>query len=361
MRILSRRWLGRLFVALGLLLPGLATAQAPTAGGVRPAGGVALVSFLDIGQGDAILIRSPEGRTALIDAGPSRRVVERIRERGVTSLDLVVVTHHHTDHYMGMSAVIEEFRPKYFMAAFTSHNTSMFVKLLRLVREKNLTALAPASSARKVQLGSVTLTVLPQPPEDVKEENNNSIGIRVTHGALDVLLTGDSEEKERAWWVRTCPELLRDCDVLKLAHHGSHNGVDAEWLDLVRPRVAVASLAEGNSYGHPHAEALELLEQKGIPLLRTDQRGTITIRSDGRRWSVDRPSGGGEVAGGASATRSTSRTASGTRSRGGEKDAEVSRASGEEEEEGQGWTRGRPRAATMAAGSEPQPGGRSAR
>ena len=165
MRILSRRWRGRLCVALGLLVPALATAQAPTAGGVQPAsGGVALVSFLDVGQGDAILIRSPEGRTALIDAGPNRRVVERIRERGVTSLDLVVVTHHHTDHYMGMSAVIDEFRPKYFMAAFTSHNTSIFVRLLRLVRDRNITALSPASSSRKVQLGSVTLTVLPQPP-----------------------------------------------------------------------------------------------------------------------------------------------------------------------------------------------------
>lgn len=337
---LARRWLGRLLLVLGLVAPLPVPAQAPTAGDVRPAGGVALISFLDVGQGDAILIRSPEGRTALIDAGLDRKVVDRIRERGVTSIDLVVVTHHHTDHYGGMDDVIEAFRPRYFLAAFTTHNTPMFVKLLRMVRDQNMTALASASSARKIQLGSVTLTVLPQPPENTKEENDNSIGIRVTHGALDVLLTGDSEENERAWWVKTCPELLRDCDVLKLAHHGSHNGTDAAWLDLVRPRVAVVSLGEGNSYGHPHAETLELLERKGIPLLRTDQRGTITIRSDGRRWSVDRPSGGGEVA---------SRAPSDSRTRTAERDAEVSVA--RSESRFSGWTRRRSREATMAAGS----------
>jgi competence protein ComEC len=347
----TRRWLGRLVLVLGLVAPPTVPAQAPTAtttsGGIRPAaGGVALISFLDVGQGDAILIRSPEGRTALIDAGLDGKIVERIRECGVTSLDMVVVTHHHTDHYGGMDEAIEAFRPKYFLAAFTSHNTPMFVRLLRLVRDRNMTALASASSARKIQLGSVTLTVLPQPPENPKEENDNSIGIRVTHGALDVLLTGDSEEDERAWWMKTCPELLRDCEVLKLAHHGSHNGTDAAWLDLVRPRVAVASLGEGNSYGHPHAETLELLQRKGIPLLRTDQRGTITIRSDGRRWAVDRPSGSGGRGGDLVRNQpsSSSRSVSGSADR----DPEVKVA--ESEGVKRGWTRRSGREATMSGG-----------
>jgi beta-lactamase superfamily II metal-dependent hydrolase len=349
-----RRRASWLLVALALLAPAAAPAQAPTAGGVKGAGGVALVSFLDVGQGDAVLIRSPEGRTALVDAGLDRSVVNRIKERGVTSIDLVVVTHHHTDHYGGMDDVIEAFRPKYFLAAPTSHTTSMFVKLLKLVRDHDMTALSPAASARKIQLGSVTLTVLPQPPEDKKEENDNSIGIRVTHGSLDVLLTGDSEEPERAWWREHCPELLRDCDVLKLAHHGSRNGTDPDWLDLVRPRVAVASLGEGNDYGHPHAETLELLAEKGVPLLRTDERGTITIRSDGRRWSVDK-SGGGELAGRTSGAGGSSRAkskAKATTAGGAAKPAPagdaVTMAQGDRPR--RGWTgrRGRPATAALA-------------
>ena len=103
------------------------------------------------------------------------------------------------------------------------------------------------------------LTVLPQPPEDRDEENDNSIGLRLQYGKFSVLLTGDSEADERQWWIGHIPELIRDCTILKLAHHGSRNGTDARWLDLVQPELAVASLGTGNDYGHPHSETSALL------------------------------------------------------------------------------------------------------
>jgi beta-lactamase superfamily II metal-dependent hydrolase len=103
------------------------------------------------------------------------------------------------------------------------------------------------------------------------------------------LLTGDSEETERQWWLKNNPELIRDCTILKLAHHGSHNGTDARWLQIVRPELAVASLGKNNSYGHPHSETVSLLKRSGIPLMRTDLLGTITITSDGRTWQVIEP------------------------------------------------------------------------
>jgi beta-lactamase superfamily II metal-dependent hydrolase len=248
--------------------------------------GTARIDFLDVGQGDSVLVRSPEGKAMLVDAGPSRNVVERLRERGVTSIDLVVVSHHHSDHYGGMEAVIREFKPRYFVATNSSHTTPSYLKLIRLVRDSGLTALRPSGAARKIELGSVAITVLPQPPTNEKEENDNSIGLRVQYGSSAVLLTGDSEESERRWWRQQCPDLLRDCAVLKLAHHGSHNGTDAAWLALVRPRVAVASLGKGNDYGHPHSETLALLSRAQVPILRTDERGTISIRTDGRRLEV---------------------------------------------------------------------------
>jgi beta-lactamase superfamily II metal-dependent hydrolase len=267
---------------LGLALSWLASARLEAQSGAKPL----RIDVLDVGQGDSILIRSPEGKAALVDAGPGQEVVSRLKQLGVTSIDMVVVSHHHSDHYGGMTAVIQQFSPRYFLAARSPHTTPSYQKLLRMVRDRGITALRPSDRARKVELGSVELTVLPQPPEDKDEENDNSIGIRVQYGSFSALLTGDSEGPERAWWERHCPDLLRDCTVLKLAHHGSRNGTDTRWLDLVRPRLAVASLGKGNDYGHPHPETLSLLRKTEIPLLRTDQRGTISIQSTGRQWKV---------------------------------------------------------------------------
>lgn len=260
-------------------------APAPPTAAARPS---ALIEVLDVGQGDAILIRSPEGKTALVDAGPDRAVVDRLRERGVRQLDLVVLSHHHADHYGGMDDVIRQFRPRAFLSSSSGHATGRYLALLKLVRTQQIQAVFPTAEARRITLGSVALTVLPQPPEDPKEENNNSVGIRVQHGAVAVLLTGDSEEAERRFWLGRCPDLVRDCAVLKLAHHGSRNGTDARWLAQVRPRLAVASLGTGNEFGHPHAETLALLARAGIPLLRTDRGGTVAISSDGARWQVTR-------------------------------------------------------------------------
>ncbi len=280
--------LALIVVGLVVLAVGLVRARRE----VGVAGGpAATVEFLDVGQGDSILIRSPEGKNALIDAGPSRSVVGLLRSRGVKSLDLVVVSHHHSDHYGGMAEVIRAFHPRVFVDADSPHATPPYVALLQRVKDDGLTAIRPyGDRARKINLGSVTLTLLPQPPASGHEENNNSIGIRVDYGAFSALLTGDSEGPERRWWLRHARPLCADVQVLKLAHHGSRNGVDRAWLDLARPRLAVASLGSGNEFGHPHPQALALLRSEGIPLLRTDLSGTVAIRTDGRAWSVLGPS-----------------------------------------------------------------------
>lgn len=250
------------------------------------AGQPAVFEFLDVGQGDSVLIRSPEGKTALVDAGPSTHVVQTLRRHGISALDLVVVSHHHSDHYGGMHAVIEQFHPRYYLASNRSHSTPLYLKLLKEVRDQGIQTVYPTERPRRIELGSLVLTVFPQPPEDPKDENNNSIGIRVDDGAVSLLLTGDSQDGERHWWAAHCPQLIRNAQILKLAHHGSRNGTDARWLDLVRPALAVASLGAGNDYGHPHRETLDLLASYRIPLRRTDQVGTITIESDGRNWRL---------------------------------------------------------------------------
>ena len=180
--------------------------------------------------------------------------MQALKRKGITALDIVIVSHHHSDHYGGMDQVIRTFKPRYFMATGSSHTTKGYLKLLQTVKSEGITAVEPTKKARKIELGSVILTVLPQPPETPDEENNNSIGVRLQYGKFSVLMTGDSEEDERQWWIKHNPDLISDCTILKLAHHGSHNGTNQAWLDLVQPELAVASLGSGNDYGHPHAE-----------------------------------------------------------------------------------------------------------
>ena len=201
----------------------------------------------------------------------------------------MAISHHHSDHYGGMDQVVRAMKPRYFLASRSGHTTSMYLKLLKTVEAEGITVIEPTSRARKIELGSIELTIFPQPPEDKKEENNNSIGLRLKYGNFSMLLTGDSEEKERQWWLKSHSELVSECTILKLPHHGSRNGTDARWLRIVRPELAVASLGKNNDYGHPHSETISLLRRTGLPLLRTDQVGTITITTDGRSWEVVEP------------------------------------------------------------------------
>jgi len=271
------------------LIVALASASSPAAAQDRLARAArpATVEFLDVGQGDAILIRSPEGKSALVDAGPQRDLAaELLRRRGLASLDLIVLTHHHQDHYGGMEEVVRRFRPRVFLDSGSSHTTSHYLRLIELVRDRGIPTITPTERPRRIELGSVVLTIFPRAPEDAADENDNSVGIRLQYGSFSALLPGDAERAERAWWERHVPDLISDCTVLKLAHHGSDNGTDARWPALIRPELAVASVGAGNEYGHPGSETLALLARFGIPLLRTDRDGTVVVQSDGRRWRV---------------------------------------------------------------------------
>jgi beta-lactamase superfamily II metal-dependent hydrolase len=279
---------------VALVLAGLLSSAAPSSSKAQflrqPAAALVRIEILDVGQGDSILIRSPEGKSALVDAGPTRNAaLSVLRRKGIKSLDLVAISHHHSDHYGGMDAVVKALKPHYFLASPSGHTTTLYLRLLQTIEAQGLMVIQPTSRPRKIELGSVELTLFPQPPEDRRDENNNSIGLRVAYGSFSVLLTGDSEATERGWWLSNDSDLVRNCTILKLPHHGSRNGTDARWLRAVRPQLAVASMGKYNEYGHPHFETLDLLRRSGIPLLRTDQVGTIAITSDGRDWQVSEP------------------------------------------------------------------------
>lgn len=264
-----------LFVSLTLAVAcSKAESQQPNAP-VTEGDAVELV-FLDVGQGDAILIRSPEGKVALIDAGRSG-VEEQLRSHGVDSIDLAVATHAHADHIGGMEDVIRSYPVRYYMDNGLPHTTATYQGLMRSLQASDVIYLE--ASARTIELGSVQIRVL-KPPACGADQNNCSVGLVVQFGEFKALLTGDSEVEEINHFLQVG---VPDVVVLKAAHHGSRNGVTPAWLSATKPEVVVISCGLDNQYGHPDAWALQYYEATADKVYRTDWNGEVTVRgfSDG--------------------------------------------------------------------------------
>ena len=261
---------GAWILALLLALLGASAPQAEPALEIR---------FLNVGQGDAILLRSAD-RVALVDAGPSDAVVRRLRTLGVDSIDLFVASHNHADHIGGADAVLDSLPVAFYLDNHLPANTRIQERVLQRVEEKGIAYLAP--TARRIALGTARIVVIP-PPQRVAgdAQNNHSVGLLVQQGGFLALLTGDSEVEELS--ALLARDSIPDVDVLKAAHHGSRNGVTPAWLARTRPEVVVISAGAGNSYGHPHAAAMRYYCASGRRVLRTDLHGevTVTVREDG--------------------------------------------------------------------------------
>lgn len=268
----------------GLLLAALLAAAAPLH--AQDSAAVRL-TFLDVGQGDAILVRSPEGKTALIDAGPGS-IVRQLRTLGVDTIDIAVASHAHADHIGGMAEVLARFPVRYYMDNGLPYTTATYGRVLRAVQRSNATYLE--AKERVIQLGSVTLRVIPPPhigrpgppmaTPGRLDQNTQSIGLLVEYGQFRALLTGDSEVEELNYFLeRGMPQVT----VLKAPHHGSRDAVTPAWLQATRPQVVVISVGRGNTYGHPHPWALRYYEAVAQDIYRTDLDGTVTIvgRRDG--------------------------------------------------------------------------------
>jgi beta-lactamase superfamily II metal-dependent hydrolase len=232
--------------------------------------------FLDVGQGDAVLIRGPGPKVALIDAGPAgARVADQLAQLGVDTIHLVVASHPHADHIGGMAAVLGRFPVRAYLDNATPHTTQTYRRLMALV-EHTLgrdSAYYLAPTARVITLGPVRLRVLP--PLEGGDQNNRSVGLLLEFGEFRALFPGDAEWAELDQWVTL--DLPR-VTVLKASHHGSRNGVSPRWLEVLRPRVVVISVGARNDYGHPHFEAVRYYVQSRAAVYRTSTHGRITIR-----------------------------------------------------------------------------------
>lgn len=245
------------------------------------------IHFIDVGQGDSVLVRSPSGQNVLYDGG--RRdddALNYLQSVGVTSLDLVIASHADADHIGGLEEVVRYYRPRFFMDNGIPYTTQTYFGLLEAVREAGSQVIPP--TARRIGLGAASLQVIPPPGDAGLGNNDNSVGAVISYGDFDVALTGDAEEAEFDWWLANVAELLNPVEVYKSSHHGSPNGDSSESVRAFSPEAVVISVGLDNSYGHPAQSALDLYAGVGAQVYRTDLQGTIIVTGqDGGSFTVN--------------------------------------------------------------------------
>jgi len=260
-------------LALSLLVAASVDGQVRPAPSAQTAASLSLRQ-LDVGQGDAALITTPEGKRILIDAGPEpTRVADILSASGIDTIDLVVASHAHSDHIGGMPAILSRFTVRAYIDNGIPYTSSVYRRTMSTVERTPGIQYLPATE-RTITLGSVTLRVLPLPLAD-KTQNNNSVGLLIEYGNFRALYTGDSETKELAHWLAR--GLIPQVAVVKAAHHGSRNGVTSQWIRTTSPRIVLISVGARNSYGHPSSATVRMWQKAGAQVYRTDLMGEITV------------------------------------------------------------------------------------
>lgn len=270
--------------------PAVSVASTPvptyTAGG-STGGNTLRVSVLDIGQGDAILVQTPAGRTMLVDAGDADAgpgVVAALRERDISVLDAAVATHAHADHIGGFRAVFARLPVGRFYDAGYPATSATYEEMLTMIDEQDYRYSTPTRGETIDLDPAVRIDVLAPDGQNAGEIHDNMLVLRLSYGRTSFLLTGDMSaglERDLASTGATVGST-----VLKVAHHGSRSSSTTAFLEAVDPEVAVISVGGGNPYGHPTGEVLLRLAAVGSTVYQTDQSGTVTVSSDGTRVAV---------------------------------------------------------------------------
>ena len=258
-----------------------------------PSGETLDVYVLDVGQGDSIFLRSPSGKTMLVDASESgmyESIDTFLQNQAVKQLDVVVGTHPHADHIGAMEKIVTHYKIGAYYMPDAQNQTRMFENLLDALTEHNINVKQAAggkTSAIKWD-EDVELTILsPLPGVDYDDLNDWSVILHVQYGDTSILLTGDAESFAEKAALKALPEEYFRANILKLGHHGSSSSSSDAFLDAVDPDIAVVSLGKDNDYGHPHKEVVTELKNRDIPLYRTDTQGTIHITLDGEGYTVE--------------------------------------------------------------------------
>lgn len=244
------------------------------------------VNFLDVGQGDSILIKTKLGQNILIDGGPDNSIISEL-DKHISSfnrvIDLMILTHPHDDHLRGLLDVIKRYEVKQILYTGVTHSSFGYLEWLRLIKEKDI-PLIIVDGRKTISLGNHVFLEILYPDksflyQEVDNLNNTSIVLKLIYNDSSFLFVGDIEEEAERYLVSDNSIDLK-ADVLKVAHHGSSTSSSDSFLDKVSPHVCVIQVGEGNSFNHPSLRVLNRLDRKCNKVYRNDVNKGIKILVD---------------------------------------------------------------------------------
>ena len=244
------------------------------------------VTFLDVGQGDAAWLKTPDGWDILIDGGEKAEgpgLVSYLQSHGVTDIEVLVLSHPHADHVGGLIAILQNMEVDEALTNCQSYDSAIYQEFQQLLLDKGI----PTTCVRdghNFTWGGVSAAAVNPPEPLISDVNNDSVVLRISYSTIDFLFTGDIESGAESAILERAPPV--EAEVLKVAHHGSGSSSTALFLAQVNPEIAVISVGTSNPYGHPDSETLARLRDAGATIYRTDLHGTIVVTTDGTTYSV---------------------------------------------------------------------------
>lgn len=249
------------------------------------------VNFLDVGQGDAIYIETPEHFQILIDGGPDKSILRELGEVmpfSDRSIDMIVLTHPHSDHVAGLVEVLRRYRIGEVYLTGVVHTSADYLTFLQLIEQENISAKEVGGPIDLVLDHGIIFQFL-YPLESISGKgsenlNNTSIINRLVYGDDELLLTGDLEAEGEDLLLASGQDIRSN--ILKVGHHGSQSSSQEKFLKTVNPDMAIISVGSDNDFGHPSPRTISRLERLDIGVLRTDLESRIEIKSSGQGWEV---------------------------------------------------------------------------
>jgi competence protein ComEC len=248
---------------------------------------VVTVAFLDVGQGDAIWIQAPNGKELLIDTGAGQSVVtelSKLKKFFDRTIDIVLLTHPDSDHIGGVPEVFKRYHIPLVITSEVSSTTLIYKTIQEIIDQEKSGRLMARLGERIIldsRSGVVVDVLFPDSSTENWETNEASIVVKVTHGDISFLLTGDALIDVEDYLIDIYGEQLQST-VLKLGHHGSQTSTGDRFLETVQPEIAIVSAGLGNRYGHPHPEVVERVTERDIALLETARNRTIICTSNAK-------------------------------------------------------------------------------
>ncbi len=246
-----------------------------------------LVHFIDVGQGDSILVQI-NNKNLLIDSGPKsdeKKFIGYLSSLNLDKLDYVIATHPHEDHIGNMVDVIKDYNILKFYAPKVQSTTKTFEEMIDALKDKDLKINVIKRGTNSIDLGPNTQVTVFSPMRDSYEDlNNYSPVIKIQYSNTSFLFTGDAQKDVEKEILDNNYDI--SADVLKIGHHGSSTSTSSDFLSKVNPSIAVISVGKDNIYNHPNKDTLKLLSIHNIETYRTDTNGNVVVSSDGSKITV---------------------------------------------------------------------------